>query len=290
MLQENSERTYLGNLLGLARQPRALAELAQFISEQRRLLWLLLIWSVTMIFVPISLWTWGEASMRAMLTVSVLVQATAVFEILRSSWGWRRTLSVFAIIAVFTFGVEYIGSTTGFPFGHYHYTDLLLPHLGHVPLLIPFAWFMMLPGAWAVAAHFRYSRWRFAAVSAAALTAWDLLLDPQMVSWGLWVWDHPYGYFGIPWSNYAGWLLTGFVLTLIIRPKRVPERPLLFIYTITGLLNTLGLGLFWGLPGPALVGGLAMMLFALYGWRQHLRGEEVGVLLQRNKVTKGQSI
>lgn len=273
MFQDTPFKPYLENVTSLLRQPQ-LAALAHLMADQPRLAWLLAIWAVTMIFVPISQWTWGEVSMRAMLTVSVLMQSLVVFEILRSSWGWRRTLSVFAVIAVFTFSIEFIGSTTGFPFGHYHYTDRLLPHLGHVPLLIPVAWFMMLPGAWAVAAHFRYSRWRFALVSAAALTAWDLLLDPQMVSWGLWVWDNPIGYFGIPWSNYAGWLLTGFLLTLIIRPKRVPERPLLTLYTITWLLNTLGLGLFWGLTGPAIVGGLIMGLFALYGWRRHLGGRE----------------
>jgi lycopene beta-cyclase len=275
-------KPYLESISRLLRQPPA-AALAHLTADQPRLAWLLAIWAATMICLPLSLWTWGEVAMRGALTVSVLAQAAAVFEILRSSWGWRRTLGVFGIIALFTFSVEFIGSTTGFPFGRYHYTGRLLPHLGHVPLLIPIAWFMMLPGAWAVAAHCRTSRWRFALVSAAALTAWDLLLDPQMVNWGLWVWDNPYGYFGIPWSNYAGWLLTGFLLTLIVRPEQVPERPLLFIYTLTGILNTLGLGLFWGLPGPALIGGLAMGLFAFYGWRQHLRSEAIQFSTQRRQ-------
>ena len=227
---------------------------------------LIVAWVLLMISVPIINWTLGQSAMRQMLVVSVVAQAAAVLAILQQAWGWARTLRLAAAVSLLTFLVEFLGSRTGFPFGPYSYTDLLQPQLGHVPLLIPLAWFMMLPAAWATVYHYRGRRLRFILLSAVALTAWDMLLDPQMVAWGLWVWNNPGGFFGIPWSNYAGWLLTAALLTWLLRPAGLPVRPLLFIYTITWFLESFGLAFFWGLPGPALAGGLLMGLFVLVGW------------------------
>jgi lycopene beta-cyclase len=98
------------------------------------------------------------------------------------------------------------------------------------------------------------------AASSAAITAWDLFLDPQMVNWGFWEWELDGAYFGIPLSNYAGWLLTGAVVTLMVRPWRfaLPLEPLLVVYAVVWFLQTVGLAVFWGQPGPALVGSLVM--------------------------------
>ena len=64
-----------------------------------------------------------------------------------------------------------------------------------------------------------------------------------------------------------GWWGTAVLLTALIEPKNLPARPLLIIYTITWFLETFGLLFFWGLPGPALVGGVVMGLFGWLGWR-----------------------
>ena len=133
----------------------------------------------------------------------------------------------------------------------------------------------MMPPAWGVACAISskfQQRWQstfFIAASAAAMTAWDLFLDPQMVTWGLWVWISPGGYFGIPWTNFLGWLLVSAVITAIIRPNKLPILGLLLIYTITWILQTIGLGIFWNLPGPAIVGGVFMGILAILGWRAY---------------------
>jgi putative membrane protein len=232
---------------------------------------LILIWLLGMIALPIVYWLWGTATMQRVLILSVLLQSVAVFAVLQTSWGWRRTLLTLGTVVIISFIAEYIGSHTGWLFGAYSYTDILQPQLGGVPLLIPLAWFMMLPCAWATVYAYRQRWLLFVLLSAISLTAWDLLLDPQMVQWGLWAWANPEGYFGIPWSNYAGWLLTAAIMTLILRPQKLPTRPLLIIYTLTWFLETFGLALFWGMPGPALVGGLVMGLFVWLGWRAELK-------------------
>lgn len=226
------------------------------------------VWLLTMISLPIVNWTLGAAALRQGVAFAVVLQATAVLLILDLRWERTHIAFTFATIAGITLLVEIIGSATGFPFGDYHYTAWLQPQIQHVPLLIPLAWFMMLPPSWAVAYRFRENWLLFAAVSALALTAWDLLLDPQMVQWQLWVWDQPGAYFGIPLLNYFGWFMTAFVLTLILRPSALELRPLLIIYTITWFLETFGLLFFWGLAGPAVVGGVVMGSFVWLGWRQ----------------------
>ena len=85
--------------------------------------------------------------------------------------------------------------------------------------------------------------------------------DPQMVAWGLWLWDRPGAYFGIPLSNYLGWFLVSGLITAMFRPKNLPIVSLIAIYILTWLLQTTGQILFWGLPGPAIFGFLGMGFF-----------------------------
>jgi len=236
-------------------------------------------WLLSMMALPISLWTLGDAIFSIGITLAALVQAAVVFLILLQQWGMRTAVRAFALTALLSWAAEWMGSHTGLLFGAYHYTALLQPQILGVPLLIPIAWFMLLPPSWVMAQQILGSRlqdWRgrviAAALSAFALTAWDLYLDPQMVARGFWVWAQPGGYFGIPWSNYVGWFVTAFVMTLIIRPRPLKPLPLGFIYAAVWFFQGVGQAIFWKQPGPALVGTLVMgavWAYALYCvWRR----------------------
>jgi putative membrane protein len=221
-----------------------------------------------MVAQPILRWTYGERFVGVGVTLTVLLQAGAVLAILAPQWGWQRTSGVLICVGILAWLVEYFGSTTGFPFGSYQYTDRLQPQLEGVPLVIPLAWLMMLPPSWAVAAALTRaltSRWRliaFVLIAAMAFTAWDLFLDPQMVGWGFWRWQQNGEYFGIPLQNFAGWLLASSAITTIVytalRPPELPIRPLLLIYAITLALESVGLAVFWDMVGPAAAGTLGM--------------------------------
>jgi putative membrane protein len=226
-------------------------------------------WLLTMIALPIVRWTLGDAALQQGIVFGVIVQVAVVLAVLVQAWGWLPTLRLAVTVIGLAWLAEFVGSQTGFPFGAYHYTPVLQPQLGGVPLLIPLAWLMMLPPAWAVAERITAGRLRiaFIAISALAFTAWDLFLDPQMVAWDFWRWAQPGGYFGIPWTNYLGWLLVSGLMTALVRPKNLPIVPLTAIYILTWLLQTIGQLFFWGLPGPALVGFLGMGLFILLALR-----------------------
>lgn len=242
-----------------------------------------LAWVLSMIALPIARWVMGDAAISWGVIITVVFQVAAVFVVLLGAWGVQRTLIALLIVAAATWLAETIGYRTGIPFGHYYYTDLLQPQLAGVPLFIPLAWFMMLPPAWAAAQVIvgTERRWLFVAVSALALTAWDLFLDPQKVAWGFWVWTDGSGglfeggYFGVPWQNYLGWLLVASIVTALIRPDRLPVRPLLLIYGIVWVFQTIGQAVFWGQPGPALVGFVGMGLIMLFVWWRWDRAEAV---------------
>ena len=227
-------------------------------------------WLIFTIALPIADSLTAGAQFPWLATLGVLLQVSAVLFVIGRGGSLRLLMDVVGAVVPLAWAVEWLGRTTGFPFGVYAYTAVLQPQLLGVPALIPLAWLMMLPPAWAVAAAVVSPRERapFALVAALAFTAWDLFLDPQMVARGLWVWQTPGGYFGIPWQNFLGWLVAAFLITAVSAPRELPARPLAVIYTLTWLLQAIGLGVFWGQPGPAVVGFLAMGVFVVLYWRK----------------------
>ena len=144
--------------------------------------------------------------------------------------GWRHALVFFATSAVISWAYEQVGVATGAIYGVYHYTDYLGPKLGHVPLLIPLAWFMMIYPSYIIAnliaddrpigsrGSLKHIVW-LAFLSAAVMTAWDLIIDPILSGPNVqaWIWEQGGPYFGIPIQNYIGWMLTTFTVYLVYR-------------------------------------------------------------------------
>jgi uncharacterized membrane protein len=139
-----------------------------------------------------------------------------------ASVGWKRTGLFFAVTAVISYLLEEIGVRTGWIYGAYHYSAMLGPKLGDVPILIPLAWFMMIYPSWIVARallrgvnlHSVLGVCSYAGIAAIVMTAWDAIMDPGMSAAGNWIWERGGSYFGVPLQNYLGWLLTTFLIYL----------------------------------------------------------------------------
>jgi len=140
--------------------------------------------------------------------------------------GLRTLLSFLLPALVLSLSSELIGTSTGFPFGAYHYlSGLGYKIAGLVPFTIPMSWFYMgfvcyvlaraaMQGLGNLAGLPQWVR-HVGAIAGGAilLTAWDLVLDPAMTQtyYPFWAFSDVGEFFGMPSRNIAGWLGTGVV-------------------------------------------------------------------------------
>lgn len=215
-----------------------------------------------------------EGEVLRLITIGT-VYAAALATLVNAYLSHGHTYLVRYFFITFTFGlvIEQIGVNTGWPFGSYTYDSSLGAFLFSIPLVVPFAW-MMLTHPILVAARELSPRWAIV-IGGFGLMAWDLFLDPQMVSAGRWSWSDttPNVPFQpeIPLSNTFGWLLSGIILMALLQALLPQERrkrgvntnagDALLIWTFfSGVVGNL---FFFSRPGVALIGGLAFGLFLI---------------------------
>lgn len=177
----------------------------------------------------------------------------------------RRPAPVVAAGAV-GFGAELVGVATGRPFGHYTYSARLGPRVRGVPLLAAAAWAMMARPSWAVAGRLARRPVVRVPLAAAALTAWDVYLDPRMVREGYWSWPGGGRYEGVPASNFAGWFLTGlavFAAYAALDRDAGHDDGAVALYVWTWVGEAIANAFIWRHPRVAVAGGAAMGTFAI---------------------------
>ena len=225
--------------------------------------WVLVLWAISMIPAPL---VPESFPVLAYLSTSLLALGTLGYALKR--YG-LKALGLLA--AAFTFGVliEWVGFSTGVPFGAFRYTAPG-PSLLGVPILVPLGWWALTIIALMVS-PVRYRIW----LAPLGLVAWDLGLDPLMVAKGFWVFDAGGWYFGVPLSNFLGWYLSGWLLSALLmrlepRLKRDTSTELTLVYAAQAFFLTLGL-IFFEMAGAALVTLVAMGLFLLPRLREWRR-------------------
>jgi putative membrane protein len=151
---------------------------------------------------------------------AVYVALLVAFALLHCAlrYGWQGAIAFAAICLVVSNIFENLGVATGFPFGPYHYTDALGVKLFYVPLLIGPTYLGVGYLSWSLATILagdvdrgsdRLQLIATPLIAAFIMVLWDLSLDPGASTVaGWWIWHEGGGYFGVPLSNYLGWLLT----------------------------------------------------------------------------------
>ena len=171
-------------------------------------------------------------------------------------YGWHDALVFCAIVLAISFAMENIGVATGFPFGHYHFAvAAALPHVGAIPVIVGPLWFGMGYYSLVVAtvlmgdSPVRGTRlFLLPLLAAGIMTAWDLVMDPPEATIAhAWLWHDGGADFGVPLSNYFGWLLTAwlffqfFALYRRATPQPHPGRALqlvaILLYAASGLTH-----------------------------------------------------
>jgi len=132
--------------------------------------------------------------------------------------GAPRAGSAMLLLGALSVLVEAFAVKTGFLYGGFIYSDALgYKVLGLVPWTVAFAYLPLLLGSAALASSLLGSeRLRFALGSSALLLVVDLVVDPAAVAGGLWAYSGAGAFYGVPLTNFMGWLLTGFVYSNIL--------------------------------------------------------------------------
>jgi putative membrane protein len=198
---------------------------------------------------------------------TLLIALPSVVALLKYLGACRAALGMLAV-AAFGYAIETIGVVTGLPYGSFYYGDALGGKLlGLVPYLLPISYAPLVIGAVAASWSPNFPRralWIFR--SALLLTLIDGVIDPGAASLGYWVWPEDGAYYGVPLSNYAGWLLSGALAAALLLAAgrwREPPPPGLLDSAILALSFWIGVTAFSGLVFPALLGA-ALFAYLLY--------------------------
>lgn len=194
-------------------------------------------------------------------------------------FGQARATKMFVAASLVSLSSELLGTSTGYPFGGYSYTNLLGYRIAElVPFPIPLSWTFMLycslamVGRLAKADDSNLGRWRWAVIGGVILSAWDVTMDPAMVVTTHWYWHAPGFFYGMPLTNWIGWIGTGTVVARVmlhfVSPSEVARQlsrspfPLV-LYAVNGVLSTticVTHGFTWAWAGGIVAMGIPLAL------------------------------
>lgn len=225
-------------------------------------------------------WSFGLqralASVLDPFTRNLLEQSLLTAFFLTHALGqWRgRELAAYAIVCfVISNLFENLSVINGFPFGGFHHSEATGPRLFNIPWLATPTYMAMGYISWSVAqvlvgrtqpAHWRERVMSATRIAAFVFTMWDLSNDAVFHTINkACFYDHPGPWFGVPMSNFAGWLLTTVLIygafsawlsreskrdrTIRSMPGRVYWQQAIAMYAVVGLG-----GIFRNLNGKAM--------------------------------------
>jgi putative membrane protein len=115
----------------------------------------------------------------------------------------------FTLSYLIGYGVEYLGTQTGFPFGDYSYGQNLAPLLFEVPLIIGVNWFVLAMAAGYFTQNIISNQWLRIPVAALIMVFIDFFIEKVAPILDYWSWKDAI----VPLVNYLGW----FVVSLIVQ-------------------------------------------------------------------------
>ncbi|MFB6152974.1 MAG: bisanhydrobacterioruberin hydratase [Halodesulfurarchaeum sp.] len=128
----------------------------------------------------------------------------------------RRAAAWFGLLVSYAYVIEYVGVRTGWPYGEFTYTVALGPMVGGVPLGLPVFFVPLVVNAYLLALLLTQGRRGTLPLALGLVLAIDLVLDPAAVAIGFWAYPTAGVYYGVPASNYLGWLLAGTVGVVVV--------------------------------------------------------------------------
>jgi putative membrane protein len=132
----------------------------------------------------------------------------------------RRATAGVVLLAAYAYAIELVGVTTGWPYGEFEYVVDLGPTVAGIPLGLPVFFLPLVVNAYLLTVlllgeRADRARLRVPAVVGVVLCM-DLVLDPGAVALGFWRYAAGGPVYGVPLSNYAGWVLSATVTVVVL--------------------------------------------------------------------------
>lgn len=159
----------------------------------------------------------------------VVVFALPSFNSLIREIGWKIGCLVLVLLGVFALLIESFAILTGFPYGHFVYGDMIGEKIANlVPWTVPFAWTPIVIGAVALSHRLVQKLSLRILVGVIFVVLSDVVLDPGAVALKYWIWEEQGIYYGVPLSNFFGWLVSGLygvgLLILVLHERQILEK------------------------------------------------------------------
>ena len=184
------------------------------------------LWSTLLLYVLARLCQLYADRLPTLLIVILHVIPPAIFALIHGGILYRmKGISIFVAFCL-GFGslAEGVSLRTGFPFGHYYFTDAMGPKVLQVPVLLVLAYLGIAYVSWVLALLILgyldkpingVRTFALPLLASFIMVAWDLSMDPDWSTLDhVWVWQHGGAYFGVPLSNFFGWFLTAYLYYL----------------------------------------------------------------------------
>lgn len=184
----------------------------------------------------------------------------------------RRTAVGLLALCGYTYAIEAVGVVTGYPYGAFEYGVNLGPMIGgEVPAALPLFFLPLVVNAYLLCLLLLGDLAGRTAVRlpvvVAAVVGMDLALDPAAVSLGFWAYADGGWYYGVPWMNYVGWVLSAAVAVGVL--DRAFDREGLYSrlercqFMLDDLVSFVVL---WGVINAYFGNWVAALLAALFGY------------------------
>jgi len=229
--------------------------------------------------------------------INVILFAAPAFWAAKMWLGMRDAILLFVVLGVLALVIETTAIITGFPYGHFGYSDLLGHRLfGMTPWTVFLGWTPLVLAAYAIAARLVVEARLWAVrivLLSVVLVIFDLVLDPGAVKIGFWRYEGGGFFYGVPLSNFLGWIFSGVIAAVVIEIFTAVRKPLLpvpaqlissgffviFFWTAVAFFSAM----YW----PLLIGIAVLIALTIFYSKYHYAFDDMIVMVDENDCPIG---
>ena len=184
----------------------------------------------------------------------ILISAITLSTLLNNKNKITPLILLFIILGIYALFIESLSITTGYPYSYFTYGN----NLGYKIFgLVPWTIFLIWPSLTLIS----YKALDFLIIPkimsfVIALLILDLIFDPGATALGFWNWENPGMYYGVPFLNFVGWIISAIISYVFIKfiiGKLNYPKSLKFLY-LSNLLLWSTVNFRFGFMIPVLLG------------------------------------